>query len=493
MHSTTITEYRIPELREEVNYLNRSTLNINILPLNARLDANTILNSTGWYVFRTATASIVDNYVQVTTEGSIIYEGIRYDNVSAFKGKKLKITFEYKNISDASRLFLLFASYEDRIELTPESDWKTFSAEVDFIDSFNRLQICTPNVTATSCTFAIRNMSVVDIDNKTLESRIDKLEEKELTNILKGKKISIIGDSISTISGNNTPYFTIKSVDVGKSIQSYVTWWDVWTNNEGTISTNKNIGGVTLTSAMIGTLQSFTPVSSDIGKTIGDALNYNSVSTKVWSQRLCDKTGATLLANASWSGSRITQRSTSINQYTLSHAWSDYTIGRCKGRDENGNYINPDVILIYRGTNDFSHTPYASIDDYDMSEGIPNTDLENEIYNFRKGYELTIQKLREAYPNAYIICCTLNVFKRVIYDKFPTRNSQYTLPQMNDVIRDIANTMGCGLIEFDKDGITFENCYPTYISDSQITPTHPNNNGHLVMSEKAYSDIKYII
>ena len=81
----------------------------------------------------------------------------------------------------------------------------------------------------------------------------------------------------------------------------------------------------------------------------------------------------------------------------------------------------------------------------------------------------------------------------MLYFEFPTRNGQYTLPQMNDTIRDIANTMGCGLIEFDKDGITFENCYPTYISDSATIPTHPNSTGHSVMADKANSDISYIL
>jgi hypothetical protein len=80
------------------------------------------------------------------------------------------------------------------------------------------------------------------------------------------------------------------------------------------------------------------------------------------------------------------------------------------------------------------------------------------------------------------------------YDVFPTRNSYYTLPQMNDVIRDIANIMGCGLIEFDKDGITFENCYADgYITDSATIPTHPNSKGHEVMSERALHDLTYCL
>lgn len=491
LYSVSLSEYDIPDLKQSVEYLNSNILNVNMLPVSSRWDANTVFNPEGWFAFRTATPSIIDNYVQVVTAGSIMYEGIRFNSIDEFKGKNVKISFDYKNISNTTILWF-FTRTDVHWELNPTDEWKTFTITIPYEDSYDRLQLSTIN-SPTACSFAVRNISVINLDNNTLESRVDKLEEEDITNPLKGKNIAIIGDSISTINGNNTPYITILNSDIGKTIQSWVTWYDIWTDANGTNPTNKTIGGVTLTQAMIGTLQSFTPVIGDVGKQIGVALNYNAVSTTVWSEVLCQKTGATLLSNASWSGSRITQRSASVDSYTISHAWSDYTIGRCRVRDLEGNYVNPDVIIIYRGTNDFSHSPYASIDNYDMSNGIPSTDLENGVYNFRKGYELTIQKLREAYPNAYIICCTLNVFKRIIYDKFPTRNGQYTLPQMNDTIRDIANTMGCGLIEFDKDGITFENCYPTYISDSATIPTHPNSTGHSVMADKANSDISYIL
>jgi hypothetical protein len=107
---------------------------------------------------------------------------------------------------------------------------------------------------------------------------------------------------------------------------------------------------------------------------------------------------------------------------------------------------------------------------------------------------MTIKALRDAYPKAIIYCATLNVFKRVTYDRFPTRNSMYSLLEMNNVIRDIANETGCGIIEFDKDGITFENCYSEgYITDNSDHPTHPNSKGHEVMARKAIADIRHVL
>lgn len=338
--------------------------------------------------------------------------------------------------------------------------------------------------------------------------RLDEMDE-ELNNLkspLYGKKVSIIGDSISTINGNNTPYFTIMDIDVGHEIQSYISYIDVYGTDTSETPTplGTTIGGVTLTAAMIGTLQTFTPVAEDVGKMLGQAYNYNNASTKVWSEVLCEKAGATLLANASYSGASMCSGQGGI--WTFSHAFSPMTIGRCRVRDVNGNYVNPDVIIIYRGVNDMSHnqggTGYSRLDDYTFlptnnSNTYPITDSYEEngntVYGFRRAYYKTIQALRQAYPKAMIYCCTLNVFKRVYYGNYPTRNGLYTLPQMNDCIRDIANVMGCGLIEFDKDGITFENCYTEgYITDNADHPTHPNSKGHEVMARKALANIRFV-
>ena len=51
--------------------------------------------------------------------------------------------------------------------------------------------------------------------------------------------------------------------------------------------------------------------------------------------------------------------------------------------------------------------------------------------------------------------------------------------------------MGCHVVEFAKDGITFENLYSEgYVTDSEDVPTHPNETGHVVMAERAYQDTK---
>ena len=146
-----------------------------------------------------------------------------------------------------------------------------------------------------------------------------------------------------------------------------------------------------------------------------------------------------------------------------------------------------------------THYPYTVLtENYgnNVNFEYPTTDLlSNGKYGYKEGLVLLIKKLRETYKKSQIILCTMNVFKRVNCSKFPTNNGINTLPQYNNAIRDIANLMGCGVIEFDKDGITFENCYENgYITDSEKVPTHPSDKGHKIMGMKAILDLqKYVV
>lgn len=320
---------------------------------------------------------------------------------------------------------------------------------------------------------------------------------------LVGKKVSIIGDSISCFGTENevragqynNPYYKILSVDVGETIESWVTWLDVYRSYDTSTPTGKTIGGITLTQAMIGTKQTFTPVAGDIGKCIGIPGWGVQYPDKPWWQVMIEKTGMVYCANASWSGARVIpvpQGESDHDAFVLSEMYSDYTIGRIKGRADDGTYIVPDIIILYRGTNDFSANDQSGNESIETPDMLSFTGI-TDAHNFTQGYIWSILKLRETYPDAVIMLCTLNVFKRRNKSHFPSNNGTYTLPDYNNKIREIANIMGCGVIEMDKDGITFENCYPTYISDSATVPTHPNTTGHLVMGTKAANDVKYYL
>lgn len=314
---------------------------------------------------------------------------------------------------------------------------------------------------------------------------------------LYGKRVAIIGDSISTngISGElaNVPEITIEEDDVGVQLSAYPTYYDV--------QAGLSLGGHSFTMSEVGSEVTFTPISTDIGKTIGLASNYNPSSTVVWWEVAAAALGFIPVPNC-WSGASVTSHEDSKNEYKTSYAWHRATIRKCGVRIPGTmTRYDPDVIIIYRGTNDMTHssisgTPFQSdvvlTNDYfeNYNWQYPQNDSVTGGYGFKEALCITILRLRNTYPNAKIFLCTLNVFKRINYSHFPTNNGVNSLPQYNDAIREVANFMGCGLIEFDKDGITFENCYSQgYITDNEDHPTHPSNKGHKTMGNKAIADL----
>jgi len=325
----------VSTLYDNVNQINRylNSENTNFLPENMRIDANTDISgisstsSKPWYPFR-STCQLIDDYWEITCTDLTTYAGIRSDNIYNFLPiditKEIYVDFEiYIESSDALNYALFFDTVPTTttgpvyFKINEKNVWKNIHLTITLNKieyyPFKRFQIGNTDISPNGIVYRIKNLSIYQeqeniysILNEQTDNKINTTKNEILSILSKdfsGKYISVIGDSISTINENNTPYWTVQNVDVSQQIQSYVTWWDVWSDTNGTNQTNKTIGGVSLTPQMIGTLQTFTPVSSDVGKTIGTAYNYNSSSTKVWSEQLCEMLGCSLLGNASWSGS----------------------------------------------------------------------------------------------------------------------------------------------------------------------------------------------
>lgn len=340
--------------------------------------------------------------------------------------------------------------------------------------------------TATSAGNAVREQF------SELKEELDSMQAYEMNkdglyinNGLKGKVIAVIADSISTQQNKNAVEITISEYDIGVELSAYPTIYDV--------QKGLTIGGHVFTSDEIGTEVSFTPTSEDVGKVIGLPLNYNTSVDKTWWEIVEEVFECTVIP-VCWSGSSVSSHESNSNNHKCSYAWHESQIRklgtRIKGSMER---VSPDIVIIYRGCNDMTHAPYSKLtngyfDSVDWQ--YPTSDVVDGGYGFKEAMSLTIKAIRETYPNAQIMLATQNVFKRVNYSHFPTNNGLYTLPQLNKAIREVANFFGCQTINFDKDGITFENCYTEgYITDSSTTPTHPSTKGHYVMGLQAVKDL----
>lgn len=310
------------------------------------------------------------------------------------------------------------------------------------------------------------------------------------TQVKSGLTVAIIGDSISTHPKKNACEMVIEAADVGVTLSSYITTYD----KGKTISKDGKTSGYTIADADVGKELTFIPCADDVGKKLGTPKNYNSI-TSVWWQVAADTLGFEPIA-AAWSGSSITSHTAAESGKECSYAWHDHTIRKLGKRIPGSmNRVAPDVVLIYRGTNDLSHSTKVRLTSgyfNTVDWKYPTTDVLSggTSYGYKEGLALTIEKIRTTYPRARIVLCTCNVFKRSKYSHFPTHNGVFSIPQMNNAIREVADFFGCHVIELDKCGITWENCYDEgYITDSSTKPTHPNKSGHALMAQQAISDL----
>lgn len=316
-----------------------------------------------------------------------------------------------------------------------------------------------------------------------------------------GKNVAIIGDSIST-NGNwstsnplgNVPEFIAKEGDQGVELSAYVTYYDVGTT----------IGGYTITEADVGNEITFRPSMSDVLNhvAIGKPLNNNTAATATW----WEVAAATLGFNpipVAWSGSSITSHEENNTEnghyiYKCSYAWHDSQIRKCGIRVPGTmDRIAPDMVIIYRGTNDLTHSPYSRITDYldSYPTAYPTEDTYDDSgttrFDYAKGMRLLINKLRTAYPQTKIVLCTMNYFRRLGSSKWTTNGTDNWM-KYNDMIRRLAAYEGCDLIDFAKDGLSWANAkYGYYNEGTSDTAnwTHPNTRGHAVLGARALRDL----
>lgn len=324
----------------------------------------------------------------------------------------------------------------------------------------------------------------------------------------KGKNIAIIGDSICTNGDyikngvvnplGNVPEIVIMQEDVGATLSAYVTAYDVGTELHGSVTIDgTTTTGHTIAAEDVGKEITFVPVQADVTEPptiIGKPLTYNQESRKVWWEQAMDVYGFNPIP-VCWSGSSI-----SSHEGGVSYAWHESTIRKCGIRTPGGmTRTAPDLIIVARGANDFTHSPYAKVEEdylFNTMHGYPDTDeyLEdgNTKYSFPRACALLVKRLRTAYPNTQIVFCTINYLQRIV-DNYPTRtgNTGSTYLMWNECIRNVANAFGCHLIEFDKDGLVYENI-ADYTVDTNRTHVHPNDTGHKIMGNRAIIDLKKI-
>lgn len=225
----------------------------------------------------------------------------------------------------------------------------------------------------------------------TLTAKWMKIED-----VLAGKKISILGDSISTFTG--------------------------WSNNA--TETNSTIGS---------------------NRPYYTGTNIISSVNDTWWKKTVDFLQMRLLVNNSWSGSYVSDNNKNDKPACLDRAYNLY--------DNTGDNAGetPDIVSVYMGTNDFINN--VTIGSFESVSDIYDSASNSYIGNtkeFASAYAIMLHKIKTSYPNAKVFCFTIlpNV-----------RNTNYTfLDEINQTIRDLADYFDCELVDlYNNSGITVDN------------------------------------
>lgn len=237
---------------------------------------------------------------------------------------------------------------------------------------------------------------------------------------LKGKKISILGDSISTYTdySNNTKY-------------------------------NSTIGN--------------NSVYYNDYRPTRDPVHMSLSLEDTWWMQVINELELKLCVNNSWSGSRIFD-------YDESAGYSS----RCENLHNNHTGEQPDIILIYMGTNDFSFLNVSELGNSNINyDNINNINIMTSC----TCYAIMLDKITKKYPNSKIYCMTL----------LPRLESERQPTLFNNDLKNIAKHYNCNVIDLEVLGKKIQSNYQYYIEDNRV---HPGKYGMDVISESVIQILK---
>ena len=212
----------------------------------------------------------------------------------------------------------------------------------------------------------------------------------------------------------------------------------------------------------ISTFEGYVPTSD--GYNLEHRSTYPSSSlitdvTDTWWYRLMTNLKMKLGVNDSWSGTRVSNSSTTDtgNYGPKTHMAS---MTRISNLGANG---NPDLILFFGGTNDIRGN--ITLGSFDPTATHTTVDLTSETYSdFATAYKIAIQRLLYMYPKAKIV---------VMLPMFATRDyNTGDLDKYIEIIKDICDYFGVYYIDLRRCGINYFNANE-YLPDG----LHANSEG----------------
>ena len=216
------------------------------------------------------------------------------------------------------------------------------------------------------------------------------------------------------------------------------------------------------------------------------ASDVNSVDLTWWG-RVINTTGMTLLRNASSAGSCVS----SVRSGESTASTTSPLVGASTKRvsDIANGSEKPDIIIVFMGVNDFGGSKVvAELGEWD-NDAIPEDGV---INTFSDAYAVLLNKLISTYPKAEIFVCTFLEQKfsswanTLIDTAYPIKQKATgkTIADFNNKICSIANNFGVKVIDLHSCGINYYNL-STYTFDM----LHPNAAGFALMARKVLAEL----
>ena len=216
----------------------------------------------------------------------------------------------------------------------------------------------------------------------------------------------------------------------------------------------------------ISTFEGYVPTSDGYNlehRTTYPSSNLLTDVADTWWHRLITNLNMKLGVNDSWSGTRVSNSSTT-DTGSVGPKTHMASMTRISNLGANG---NPDLILFFGGTNDIRGN--VTLGNFDPTATHTTVDLTSETYSdFATAYKTTIQRLMYMYPKAKIVA---------ILPMVATRD--YTIGSLDkyiEIIKNICDYFGVYCIDIRRCGINYFNA-SDYLPDG----LHPNAKGMELM------------
>lgn len=205
----------------------------------------------------------------------------------------------------------------------------------------------------------------------------------------------------------------------------------------------------------ISTLEGYNPEGYSVFYGNQNCQGYDAVyKPNTWWSKVIDFFGGELLVNNSWSGSMVTKPPNQAQIFPS--ACSDERTSAL-----HINNVEPDVILIYIGTNDWASGAK-------ITDSAPDAQVD-ESKRFDLSYDIMLQKLKKNYPNSEIWCCTLCQTSMAPHFgfEFPHSYGGTHIKKYNEIIQNAAWKNRCNCIDL----------YGYNLPYDTIDGTHPTVDG----------------